>query len=133
MPWNRLSAGGANAELSLADLQQTLADGSRVYFLGIIDPTASFQQAEIITNALNSRFHKFIGIIRERDDVDHYEDLERFMAAGGGEVLHADLIQKFRYTIGQRNMIMPFVETLLDGRWKKCKKGGKSAYKVDTS
>ena len=46
-----LSAGGAVASLATADVEQTLSDGSRVYFLGIIDADTPFTRAEIIALA----------------------------------------------------------------------------------
>ncbi len=44
-----LTAGGATAALVAADVQQTLADGSTVYFLGIIDPETAFTSASLTT------------------------------------------------------------------------------------
>ncbi len=44
-----LSAGGTSVSLSAADVQQTLPDGSNVYFLGIIDDMNTFTTASITT------------------------------------------------------------------------------------
>lgn len=44
-----LSAGGATAVLGAAAVQQTLADGSNVYFLGIVDPAVAFTGATLAT------------------------------------------------------------------------------------
>lgn len=45
----RLAVGGATASLDVDDVQATLADGSRVYFLGVIDPAATFASASLGT------------------------------------------------------------------------------------
>ncbi|MBK7952433.1 MAG: hypothetical protein IPK00_27680 [Deltaproteobacteria bacterium] len=45
----RLAVGGATASLDIDDVQATLADGSRVYFLGVIDPAATFDSASLGT------------------------------------------------------------------------------------
>ncbi|MFC1602007.1 PEP-CTERM sorting domain-containing protein [Pseudomonadota bacterium] len=45
----RLIASTATASLIKAAVQQTLADGSDVYFLGIIDDVNTFQNASVIT------------------------------------------------------------------------------------
>lgn len=50
-----LIAGGASVGLVAADVQTTLADGSRVYFLGISDPDATFFSATL-TTAGNGEF-----------------------------------------------------------------------------
>jgi hypothetical protein len=42
-----VAAGGATAVLKSADVQETLPDGSKVYFLGVIDAEKSMSQAEI--------------------------------------------------------------------------------------
>lgn len=42
-----LTASGATASLASADLVQTLSDGSRVFFLGIVDPTQPFTGASL--------------------------------------------------------------------------------------
>jgi hypothetical protein len=44
-----LGAGGATAFLDVDALQQTLGDGSLVFFLGVIDPSASFTTASLDT------------------------------------------------------------------------------------
>ncbi len=46
----QLTAGGATASLSVADLQQILPDQSSVYFLGIVDVMATFTSASITTS-----------------------------------------------------------------------------------
>ncbi len=46
-----VTAGGVTASLDVDDVQETLPDGSRVYFLGIIDDQASFRQAKIVALA----------------------------------------------------------------------------------
>jgi len=46
-----LAAGGVTASLVVADLYDTLNDGSFVYFLGIIDPAATFASASVATSA----------------------------------------------------------------------------------
>ena len=52
----RLSAGGGTANLVAADVQgSALSDGSTVYFLGIIDPLATFTTATL-TTAGNGEF-----------------------------------------------------------------------------
>lgn len=45
----RLEAVGAEASLDVDDLQATLADGSRVYFLGVIDSEVSITSASLRT------------------------------------------------------------------------------------
>lgn len=45
----RLSAGGSIASLSATDLQQTLGDGTQVYFLGLVDAGATFTSASLTT------------------------------------------------------------------------------------
>jgi len=42
-----VAAGGATAVLKSTDVHETLPDGSRVYFLGVIDPEGSLLQADI--------------------------------------------------------------------------------------
>jgi len=42
-----VAAGGATAVLKSRDVQETLPDGSKVYFLGVIDPDGSMVHAEI--------------------------------------------------------------------------------------
>ncbi len=42
-----ITAGGMRAELVARDVHTTLADGSRVYFLGIVDDEAAFTSASI--------------------------------------------------------------------------------------
>ena len=44
-----LSAGGVSASLSAADLEQTLPDGTDVYFLGLIDAGGAFTSADVAT------------------------------------------------------------------------------------
>lgn len=44
-----LAAGGASASIVAADVQATLADGSNVYFLGIVDAAAAFTSASLTT------------------------------------------------------------------------------------
>lgn len=46
-----VTAAGVTASLVAEDVQATLPDGSRVYFLGIIDDEATFQEANIIALA----------------------------------------------------------------------------------
>jgi hypothetical protein len=46
-----VTAGGVTASLDVDDVQETLPDGSRVFFLGIIDDQASFRQAKIVALA----------------------------------------------------------------------------------
>jgi len=46
-----VTAAGVTASLVVGDVQATLPDGSRVYFLGIIDEQAPFQQANIVALA----------------------------------------------------------------------------------
>ena len=46
-----VTAAGVTASLDVDDVQETLPDGSRVYFLGIIDDQASFRQAKIVALA----------------------------------------------------------------------------------
>lgn len=46
-----VTAAGVTASLIVDDVQQTLPDGSRVYFLGIIDDQAPFAKANIIALA----------------------------------------------------------------------------------
>jgi len=45
----RLTAGGATAALDVDAEEATLADGSRVYFLGVADPAATFGEAGLGT------------------------------------------------------------------------------------
>jgi hypothetical protein len=44
-----LSAGGATAFLDVDEVQQTLSDGSLVFFVGVIDPDATFTSASLDT------------------------------------------------------------------------------------
>jgi hypothetical protein len=44
-----LSAGGLTATISAGAIQQTLSDGSNVYFLGVIRPTTAFTTATLTT------------------------------------------------------------------------------------
>lgn len=46
-----ITAAGVTASLVADDVQATLPDGSRVYFLGIIDDQAPFEQASIVALA----------------------------------------------------------------------------------
>lgn len=46
-----VTAGGATASLVADDVQETLPDGSRVYFLGIIDDQTPFDKASIVALA----------------------------------------------------------------------------------
>lgn len=46
----RLAAGTFSAGLSTAKLQRTLADGTSVYFLGIVDSMATFTSASLTTS-----------------------------------------------------------------------------------
>ncbi len=46
----RLTVGAFSASLSTANLQDTLADGTSVYFLGIVDAMATFTSASITTS-----------------------------------------------------------------------------------
>lgn len=50
------SAGGATASLATADLQQTLSDGSAVYFLGVVDTVDTFTQASLTTSHTPGNF-----------------------------------------------------------------------------
>jgi len=50
-----LAVGSAAASLVTADLQQTLNDGTRVYFLGIVDTAANFTDATL-TSASGGNF-----------------------------------------------------------------------------
>ncbi len=43
----KVSAGGATASLNAKQVQETLPDGSRVYFLGVVDTQAPLTQARI--------------------------------------------------------------------------------------
>jgi hypothetical protein len=52
----RLAAAGAAAALDVDDVQATLADGSRVYFLGVIDPDSTFNSASIGTFGAGGEF-----------------------------------------------------------------------------
>jgi hypothetical protein len=45
----RLTAGGATAFLDVDSVEQTLPDGALVFFLGVIDPGASFSSASLET------------------------------------------------------------------------------------
>jgi hypothetical protein len=51
-----LSAGGATALLDVEAVQNVLGDGSLVYFLGVIDPEASFAAASLDTFGGGSAF-----------------------------------------------------------------------------
>ncbi len=42
-----LGAGGESAELDTSAIEQTLLDGSNVFFLGIVDPMATFTSANV--------------------------------------------------------------------------------------
>ncbi|MGI9329175.1 MAG: dockerin type I repeat-containing protein [Gammaproteobacteria bacterium] len=44
-----LSAGGTSVSVAAADVQATLSDGSKVYFLGISDPVSNFSFASLAT------------------------------------------------------------------------------------
>jgi hypothetical protein len=44
-----LTAGGATASLMAADVEQTLGDGSEVFFLGLVDSAAAFTSAGVAT------------------------------------------------------------------------------------
>lgn len=46
-----MSAAGVTASLITDDVQETLPDGSRVYFLGIIDDQAPFDEASVVALA----------------------------------------------------------------------------------
>jgi hypothetical protein len=46
----QLTVGSFSASLSTADLQYTLNDDTSVYFLGIVDPTATFTVASVTTS-----------------------------------------------------------------------------------
>jgi hypothetical protein len=46
----RLTVGGTSASLLVTDLQQTLSDGTRVYFLGLVDSVSSFTSASLRTD-----------------------------------------------------------------------------------
>ncbi|MEZ4332613.1 MAG: hypothetical protein R3F35_12700 [Myxococcota bacterium] len=52
----RLQVGGAAVSLDVDDVQSTLADGSRVFFLGLIDPEASFTSASLRTFGAGGEF-----------------------------------------------------------------------------
>lgn len=52
----RLTAGGATVSLSIADLQQTLSDGTGVYFLGLVDATAAFTSSSLRTSQNGTGF-----------------------------------------------------------------------------
>ena len=52
----RVTAGGAVASLDVDAVQATLADGSRVYFLGIVDPVARFDAASLGTFGAGGEF-----------------------------------------------------------------------------
>jgi hypothetical protein len=43
----KMAAGGATAVLKATDVQETLPDGSKVYFLGVIDNEAAFSSADV--------------------------------------------------------------------------------------
>jgi len=45
-----LSAGGATASLVVADVEQELLDGGVVYFLGLVDPIATFDTVTLTTS-----------------------------------------------------------------------------------
>jgi len=52
----RLAAGGASAALDVDAVQATLPDGSRVFFLGLIDPGATFAAANVGTFGAGGEF-----------------------------------------------------------------------------
>lgn len=49
-----LTIGATTASLTVADLQQTLGDGTREYFLGIFDNVGTFASATIVGSALGT-------------------------------------------------------------------------------
>ncbi len=52
----RLAAGGATASLDVDDVQATLSDGSRVYFLDVIDAASTFDSASVGTFGAGGEF-----------------------------------------------------------------------------
>lgn len=52
----RLTAAGAVAALDVDDVQATLADGSRVFFLGVIDGSSTFAAANVGTFGAGGEF-----------------------------------------------------------------------------
>ncbi len=52
----RLAAAGATASLDVDDVQATLSDGSRVYFLGVIDAGSTFGSASVGTFGIGGAF-----------------------------------------------------------------------------
>lgn len=60
----QLTAGGATALLDVNSVQQTLGDGSLVFFLGLIDDSASFTSASLSTpNSSGSFFYNLDDIV----------------------------------------------------------------------
>lgn len=60
----QLSAAGTTALLDVNSVQQTLSDGSLVFFLGIIDDSASFTSANLTTpNSSGSFFYNIDDIV----------------------------------------------------------------------
>ena len=60
----QLTAGGATALLDVDSVQQTLGDGSLVFFLGLIDDSASFTRASLTTpNSSGSFFYNIDDIV----------------------------------------------------------------------
>ncbi len=51
-----LAGGGGSASLLVADLQQTLSDGSSVFFLGLVDAAATFTSADVTTHGGGGAF-----------------------------------------------------------------------------
>ncbi len=58
-----LSAGGVLASLVAADVEQTLSDGSQVFFLGIIDDVGTFSSADISTVGLGAFLYNIDDIV----------------------------------------------------------------------
>ena len=58
-----LVAGGGTVELVAANVQRTLADGSRVWFLGLIDHDAGFSRADLLTRGSGAFLYNLDDIV----------------------------------------------------------------------
>ena len=75
-----LVAGGGTAALVAANVQQTLADGSRVWFLGLIDHDPGFSRADLLTRGSGAFLYNLDDIVtvdagdQDADGIDDARD-----------------------------------------------------------
>lgn len=80
-------------------------------------PLVTLHQVQLARELLYAEdrwYDKFMNIIRRKEDAEVYDVLEAYFRESGWEVYHADLIQRFKKSIGPRKVIMRYVATLLD-------------------